>query len=103
MMASCAVASRWREENLPLSSALMRPHLENSVQFRAPQYKKNTDILERIQLRTTEMIKELKHLPREERLRGLGPVSLEKRRLGGISSMYTNTCRGWADMHLICF
>ena len=77
------MTSRAREVILPIYSTLVRPHLEYYVQMWSPQYRRDMDLLERIQKRATKMIQGMEHLSPEDRLRELRLFSLEKRMLQG--------------------
>ena len=64
-------------------AALVRPHLEYSVQFWSPHYQKDVEALERAQKRFSRMLPGMEGISYEERLEKCGLFSLERRRLRG--------------------
>lgn len=79
-----SITSSSREVILPLYLVIVRPHLVYFVHFWATQYKRDLDILERVQWRGTKMMKGLEYLSYEVRLRELRFPLLEERSLKGI-------------------
>ena len=76
---------------IPHCSVLVRLHLDYCIQLWCPQFKTDTDRLERVQRRATRMKKASANLLCEKRLKESGLFTLEKRRYKGSSSLYSRT------------
>ena len=73
-----SVTSRTREEIIPLYLALVRPHCEYCAQFRAPHYRRDIELLERIKTKAVKLVKRLVSKNYEEWLKELGLFNLEE-------------------------
>ena len=75
--------SRDKDIILRLYKTLVRPHLEYCVQAWNPFYKRDIELLEKVQRRATKVIKGLGNLKYEDRLQKCNLTTLEKRRSRG--------------------
>ncbi len=66
---------------IPLYEALARPHLEYGVPACSPNLVTDINLLKRIQRLATRLVTDMRYLPYEERLQGLGLHSLKRRRI----------------------
>ena len=72
-----------KELIIPLYKTIVRPHLEYCIQAWWPYRKKDIDMLERVQRRTTKTIQKLRNISCEMRLKECGLATLETRKLRG--------------------
>ncbi len=83
---------------LPLDCAIVRPYLEYAMEANAPTLRADINQLERVQRLATRLVRGLRHMPFEERLRQLKLFSLERRRLRADLILAFKTIKGEVDL-----
>lgn len=73
-----SVVSQIRKLNVPLHTALVRIHLKHCIQFWAPLYRKDIELIKHGQRRATKLVREAEAKTYEEQLRELRLFSLEE-------------------------
>ncbi len=66
---------------IPLYCAIVRPRLESAMEANAPKLRADINQLERVQRLATRLVRGLRHMPYEERLRQFNHLLLECGRL----------------------
>ena len=97
-----------KELILPLYKSLVRQHLEHAVQFWSPHLRRDIDKMEKIQIRATKMIPEIRNHSYHQRIQDLDLISLVQRRLRGqlievfkyLNRFTTASARGLFDYDL---
>ncbi len=83
----------------PLVCALVRPHLEYAMESNVPTLRPNIKQLERAQRLATRLVRGLRHVPYEERLRQFNLFSMEGRRLPADLSLAFKMFKGKVDLN----